>query len=57
MVLYGLMILNVLTVAGFLLWAWRRGHFKNLDRASDLLFEGQDADEEGCHEHERKSCQ
>lgn len=38
-VLYGLMISNVLLVCGGLLWAWRRGHLRDLESAGDVLFE------------------
>ncbi len=34
---YGLMILNVLALAGLLLWAWRKGHLDDLESAAAVV--------------------
>ena len=36
-VTYGLMILNLLAVGVLLLWAWRRGHLRDLESAGEVV--------------------
>lgn len=42
--LYAVMVLNVLGVLGALIWAWRRGHFSDLERAAAVALADDDGD-------------